>query len=82
MIYDNVFLYREPNVWPVENDLGLDGRRFKATFSKSFKLRMNLSRKLVEEIAIGLEYPEFVEKFKKAEVSGWNLKKYSERNDR
>ena len=82
MTYEHAFFCREPNVWPAENEFGLDSARFRAVFSDAFKLRMNLARKLVEEIAIELEYPELVEKFEKGEVSGWNLKKYSERNDK
>ena len=69
-------------MWPAENDIGFDCFKFRSVLINAFQLRMKLAQKLVEEIAAGLKYPEFVEKFNVAELAGFYLKKYAERKER
>ena len=75
-------LFREPNVWPEETDLEPNSKNFQAVLQNGFKIRMKLASKLVEEIAAGLRYPQFVELFKEAEFSSFYLKKYTEREEK
>nr|AIW06468.1 putative isopenicillin-n-synthase [Lampocteis cruentiventer] len=72
------YITREPNMWPADNDFP-GSEEFRSTLWNGFQIRMRLVRKLVEEIAAGLEFSEFVEKFKEAEFTGFYLKKYTER---
>nr|AIW06469.1 putative isopenicillin-n-synthase [Thalassocalyce inconstans] len=72
------YISREPNLWPADNDFP-GSEEFQSTLWNGFQIRIKLARKLVEELAAGLEFSEFVDKFKEAEFTSFYLKKYTAR---
>ena len=66
-------------MWPRDEDFP-GGKKFRGVLKNSFKIRINLVRRIVDSIAAELDYPEFINKFQKAEFTSFYLKKYSARD--
>nr|AIW06481.1 putative isopenicillin-n-synthase [Ctenophora sp. T WRF-2014] len=73
------YISREPNLWPSTVEGSEEFRKF---LSQGFQMRIQVARKIVEEIAGVLGYREFVEKFTEAEFTSFYLKKYTARNEK
>ena len=73
------FISREPNVWPGKCDF--DGSHdFQSTLTKGFDIRMNLARKISDDLGEVLNFAEFPLLFKDGEFTSLYLKRYGIRN--